>query len=187
MVIDRDLFGLARRTGGDRTPARQLDFKEALCLTVSVKSGGATAPFHFQLWSGTEGNPMGTHTKTLATSEAVGARWSAWLRRAYPGPHAVKRVARAFEIDTRTAESWIGGQAPYARHFVKAAALHGPAVLFEVLAPGLVPPSDEETRRALAEVKGELDRLGSRLSRLTIEVAAPGAARTKAGDGEASR
>jgi len=175
MAYDRDLFGILRRqkkrAGRVASPARQLDFKEALCLTVSVKSGGATAPFHFQLWSGAESNPMSIVTNTLATSEAVGARWSDWLRRAYPGPHAAKRIATAFAVDTRTAESWVAGQAPYARHFVKAAALHGPAVLFEVLAPGLVPPSEEETRRALAEVKSELDRLGDRLSRLTIEVA----------------
>jgi transposase-like protein len=113
---------------------------------------------------------MGTSTNTFdASSEAVGRRWSNALRQRYPGQHAAKRIARDFDVTPSTAESWLGGQSPYARHFVKAAALFGPAILFDVLAPGLAAPSEDDTRRALAEVKGELDRLGDRLARLSIE------------------
>ncbi len=96
--------------------------------------------------------------------EALGSRWGDWLRRTYTGGHAVKRIARDFSVSQPTAKVWLAGQAPYARHIVRALRLHGAVVLAEVLAPGSGLACLADVDRLAADLDQRIAKLGHDLA-----------------------
>lgn len=60
-------------------------------------------------------NTSGKDTDMLASM--VGDRLAAWLRQAYPDAKA-KRVAADFDVDERTAKSWLSGALPKNKHML---------------------------------------------------------------------
>lgn len=164
-VIDKDLFGHPVMMTG-AAPNRPRPMPLNLIFPVSPESDGPT--LRFQLWRNGAGKDMVDVTDGLTGKEAIGTRWAAWLKRTYSGPHKAKRIARDLNVQVRTAEGYLAGQIPYAPVFVTAAQVHGPAVLFEVLAPNLVPPTQAESQRAINELKDKLDALGDQICFLTI-------------------
>lgn len=165
-----DLFGFPL-AGGAATPPRQL----RLPLTVSASlvggcPGGDAPPFRFAVWTGTEGEPMGGITEALRDeTDAIGRRWAEALRRRYRGEAAAKTVARAFDVQVRTAEGWLAGQAPYAKYLLRGWRLHGAALVAEVLAPGSDWHASASVEAALVEVETRLAGLGDELARLRVE------------------
>lgn len=100
---------------------------------------------------------MRTITNALHVDAAdVGRRWAAALRRRW-GSNA-KLVARALGANVRTAESWLGGQAPGAEVLARAGALD-PAIVLEVLAPGSKLAAAASVDAALAAVEARLAAL----------------------------
>lgn len=171
-----DLFGrlvpspdLLRRkkTGGDATPARQLDFLEGLCLTISGASGGASATpsIHVPDWIEGVCKAMNPDTNDLLSAHEVGGRWAEALRRRFPGPCAAKAAAKQLRRDLRTVEAWMGGQAPQLHAALDAALrLRDPLILFELA--GIAPPQAVVVDGELEALRSDLDRLGERIARL---------------------
>lgn len=91
----------------------------------------------------------------------LGERWAAELRRVYAGPAQAKAVARAFDIDVRTAEAWLGGRPPGVRFLTIAWMLHGAGFVMAVLAPTPAP-----TEHQVQRIKRDGAALGVRLARL---------------------
>lgn len=165
-----DLFGRPL-PGGQAAPARQLVLGLKPGPALGIQGGGL---LRLSLWSAGAGNPIGQATGALsagggAGEREIGQRWAAALRRRYPGGFAAKRIARAFDVDARTAESWLAGQAPFAKYLLRAWRLHGGAMVAEVLAP-----DDGEAKAALNEaaligIEHQLGKLGDELARLKLE------------------
>lgn len=109
-------------------------------------------------------------TSALPDDAAIGLRWATLLRRLYPAPHTAKKIAQAFDVDPRTAEAWLtGAHAPYAKFMVRAARLHGFAVLLEVLAPESRLAQAAPMETALADLEANLAKLGDQLAQLRID------------------
>lgn len=153
-----------RKPGGVATPARQLDFPEWLCLTMPGGSGDAP-PIQVESWIERVCKAMSPDTNEMLTASAVGERWAHALTRRFPGPHAAKRIARALGRDVRTAEAWLGGQAPYLHAALDAAyRLRDPVLLFELA--GIAPPEALILDREIESLRADLDGLGERIARL---------------------
>lgn len=99
-------------------------------------------------------------------AEAVGLRWAQALRSRYPGAHQAKRIAADFRAEIRTAQSWLGGQAPQVKHLCRAALVHGPSIVTEVLLPGTSLDTEARVDRGLEELEQRLDALRAQLSAL---------------------
>lgn len=102
---------------------------------------------------------MASHTQRFP---GPGDRWAAELRRLYPGASQAKQVAKAFEVEVRTAEGWLAGRPPGGlRPLMTAWRLHGAGLVAAVLAPA-PPPVQHEVRR----IRREGARLQERLGRI---------------------
>lgn len=161
----RDLFGNLLPAGGG-APARQL----ALGLTVSLKPQGGGSPLRLSLWRSTGSKDMGQVTGAFHEPE-IGPRWAAALRRRYPGAHQAKRIATDFDCEIRTAEAWLGGQAPYAKFLMRAWRLHGGAFVGEVLAPDDAAQRAALDEAALIGLEARIAALGADLALLKREKA----------------
>lgn len=162
---DRDLFGFSLPDGA-ATPARQLGLPLRPAFSVALE--GSSTPFRFQLWSGEESNHMARNTEAFRQeTAAIGARWAAALTRRY-GRNA-KKIAGAFGCEVRTAESWLAGQAPFARVLISAWRLHGAAMVAEVLAPGSDWQRAATVDDTLSQVEAKLAELGDELAQLRGE------------------
>lgn len=162
-MADRDLFGKLL-PAGVAPPARQL----ALGLTVSLKPAADGSPLRLALWRSQGDKDMGQVTGAFRDPD-IGGRWSAALKRRYPGPHAAKRIAQDFDCEPRTAEAWLSGQAPYAKYLIRAWRKHGHAIIGEVLAPDDTAMQSALDDAALIGLEQRLAQLGDELSRLKLE------------------
>ncbi|WP_428247244.1 hypothetical protein [Ferrovibrio sp.] len=111
---------------------------------------------------------MGQVTGAFPEPE-IGPRWAAALRRRYPGAHQAKRIARDFDCETRTAEAWLGGQAPYAKYLMRGWRLHGAALVGEVLAPDDAAQRAALNEAALIGLEARIATLGADLALLRRE------------------
>jgi|GEM_PF-2891697 len=148
------LFGPRLAPGGPE--AVQLDMFSALPLTL-------------ERWGIGGGDGISRIDKSLMAlpagiEEALGTRWGDWLCRTYSGGHAVKRIARNFAVSQPTAKAWLNGQAPYAKHLVRALRLHGAVVLAEVLAPDTALARLADVDRLAADLDHRIAKLGEDLA-----------------------
>lgn len=65
----------------------------------------------------------------------IGQRWAVALKKRFPERNTVKLVARSFDIEIRTARSWLDGQAPLCKHLFVAGQKFGTGILFELFSP----------------------------------------------------
>ncbi|WP_448207273.1 hypothetical protein [Azospirillum sp. sgz302134] len=98
--------------------------------------------------------------------DGVGERWAAALDVRYPGAHKDKRVAQAFGVDVRTAQSWRAGTAPSCKHLCRAALIHGPAIVLEVLLPGTELERHARIDDGLRDLESRLDGLRRQIADL---------------------
>jgi len=160
-MTERDLFGFLVPAGGVAAPTRQLP----LPLTVVADQRPGQPSIRFQIWSGRGEKAMGQNTVTLQDESAIGARWAAALRRRHV---SAKEIARAFDVEVRTAEGWLQGHAPYAKYLLRAWRLHGAAVVAEVLAPGSDWQQSAAIDAALGDLENKLQHLKDELAQLRI-------------------
>lgn len=94
-------------------------------------------PFRLQPWQ-REARKAMTHIRNelQVAPDGVGERWASALSARYPGQHKAKRIAQAFACEPRTAQGWLAGQHPQVKHLCRAAMLHGPSIVMEVMLPG---------------------------------------------------
>ena len=104
-MMDVDIFGNAVTAGCNR--GHQL----LLPMGWTATPTAPTRLHRLEFLPAMEGKTMGLCTNDMGDVRAVGERWSAALRRVYP-VHTAKQAARAFDVDPRTAEAWLAGQAP---------------------------------------------------------------------------
>lgn len=81
----------------------------------------------------------------------IGNRWAAALKKRFPEKNTTKHVARAFNVELRTARSWLEGQAPYCKHIFKAGQKFGLAMIEEILFPDTKMMSIDEMLISLEE------------------------------------
>lgn len=65
----------------------------------------------------------------------IGQRWASALKKRFPERNTVKLVAKSFDIEVRTARSWLEGQAPRCQHLFVAGQKFGMGILFELFSP----------------------------------------------------
>lgn len=65
----------------------------------------------------------------------IGSRWATALKKRFPEKNTTKHVARAFDIELRTARSWLEGQAPYCKYLFLAGQKFGMGIIEEILFP----------------------------------------------------
>jgi hypothetical protein len=110
-----------------------------------------------------------------AVALAVGQRTAAWLRQQYPNAHA-KRIARDFNVDERTAKSWLAGKPPSTDYWHSCVARWGKGFVAFVYAPYF-----DWAEQARLEV--EIETIQSRLDELREKVRPQnGPSSTNAGD-----
>ncbi|MEC4591638.1 hypothetical protein VPG91_11620 [Nitrospirillum amazonense] len=106
---------------------------------------------------------MGSLELRLWDTQA-GPAFAAFLRRAYVGPHAAKRIAADFRTSTATAKGWLAGRRPDGRHFDVMAARWGSAFLTALY--GGDAPSIDTCQRMLDEALGGLAALNTKIGEL---------------------
>lgn len=156
--LSRDLFGVFRETGGDRTPARR-----QLTFDLPNAGGAVTAPVQAPIWIEGVCKAMSEDTNGLLSAALVGQRWGRYLRRRFSGPGGRKDAARLLDRDMRTINAWFDGQAPYLHAALDVAQrLRDPLLLF-VLA-GLEPPGETAIAADLERMRADLDQLNRRIA-----------------------
>lgn len=139
-------------------------------LQVELELCGGAASLRFQVYAEDGAKHMGHHHNSLhdalpaGAEETLGRRWGDWLAEVYGRANMAKLIARDFDVSVRTAEVWLAGQAPYARHIVRALRLHGLGVVGAVLAPGTAV-------ERLARVDQLADDLETKMQALGAEIA----------------
>jgi Mg2+ and Co2+ transporter CorA len=99
--------------------------------------------------------------------ENVAARWAAFLHTQYGTRHAAKRISRDFDIENRTAKSWLTGEVtPQLDSFMAAARLFGIAAVLGVLFPDTEEFQQQKLKDDLSLLRSQLDRLSHKLGAL---------------------
>lgn len=94
----------------------------------------------------------------------VAGRWAALLREHYGMRHATKRIMRDFNVETRTAKSWLSGEVtPQLSSFVTAARLFGITAVLGVLFPDTDEFEKSKLRDDLAALRSQLALLSDKL------------------------
>lgn len=134
--------------------------EEQLSLPLVFRSRITPAPsFYLEVWNDTEIITMAQETETML----VGMRWANALRRQYREKRNYRKdIARDFDVDVRTVDSWLRGGSPQAKSLCKAWRLFGPLFVADVLAP------DAESRildadAALREIETKINLIGEKL------------------------
>ncbi|MDP2207041.1 MAG: hypothetical protein Q8K65_12135 [Alphaproteobacteria bacterium] len=106
----------------------------------------------------------GTPQEHLGVRDAVAARWGAFLRGQYGTRHATKRIMRDFNVETRTAKSWLTGDVtPQLSSFMVAARLFGITAVLGVLFPETEEFEKSTLRDDLFALRSQLDALSEKL------------------------
>lgn len=127
----------------------------------------APPSFRFRTWQREARKAMvEIRTGLHAAPDGVGERWAVALDVRYPGLGKDKRIARDFAVDVRTAQSWRAGQAPTCKHLCKAALIHGPSIVVEVLLPGTELERHARIDDGLRELESRLDALRRQINDL---------------------
>lgn len=64
-----------------------------------------------------------------------GQRWAEALKKEFGNQNTAKQVARVFDVEVRTARSWLYGSAPYVKHLWIAGQKLGSGFLADLLTP----------------------------------------------------
>lgn len=118
-----------------------------------------TAPFLRFCWM-----ERGKEMSNKDNKSRVGERWAAALKKRYGDAHTAKKIAKDFDIEPRTAKSWLGGQAPYAGQIEKAGEKFGLKFLIEVLNPGIPVYDGKDFEKAFEEVKEKIEWIQDQVS-----------------------
>lgn len=145
-----DLFGY-------ELPAQQL------CLPLTFRPQSKKAPvLYLEIWNSTKGKDMGKNTETIQSAE-IGRRWACALRKRFAANRA-KLIAKAFNVEVKTAESWLaGGGGPQAKHLCTAWRLFGAQIVAEVIAPGSSWESGAQADAILNDIEAKLADLGEKI------------------------
>ncbi len=65
----------------------------------------------------------------------IGQRWAECLKKRFSSKNTAKEIAKFFDIEVRTARSWLAGSAPYIKHLWIAGQKLGYGFLADVLTP----------------------------------------------------
>ena len=65
----------------------------------------------------------------------LGCRWAELLKKYFGKQHTAKAVARAFNVELRTAKNWLYGSAPYVKYIYVAGQKLGSGFIAELLTP----------------------------------------------------
>lgn len=65
----------------------------------------------------------------------LGQRWAEALKKEFGNQNTAKQVARVFDVEVRTARSWLYGSAPFAKHLWLAGQKLGSGFLADLLTP----------------------------------------------------
>ncbi len=144
-----DLFGFPQSAQQLRLP-----------LTFRPQSKKAPA-LYLEIWNSTKGNDMGKNTGTIQSAE-VGRRWAQALRKRFPANRA-KLIAAAFGVEIKTAETWLAGRSPYAKHLCTAWRLFGAGIVAEVVAPGSNWENGAEADAILSDIEAKLADLDAKI------------------------
>lgn len=141
---------------GYELPAQQL------CLPLTFRPQSKKAPvLYLEIWNSTKGKDMGKNTGTIRSAE-IGRRWACALRKRFPANRA-KLIAQAFGVEVKTAESWLAGGSPYAKHLCTAWRLFGAQIVAEVIAPGSSWESGAQADAILNDIEAKLADLGEKI------------------------
>lgn len=91
----------------------------------------------------------------------LGQRWATALREEFPERNTAKHIAIFFQIEPRTAQSWLGGQAPQAKYLYIAAQKLGPDFISEIL---------ETPKNKMVNINKVLEELESKLCQLGNDI-----------------
>ena len=93
----------------------------------------------------------------------VGQRWASALKKQFGAQNTAKEIARVFDIEIRTARSWLAGTAPYMKHLWIAGQKLGPAFLADLLTPN-------SKWKKYADIDKALDLMEENICRLREEI-----------------
>lgn len=141
---------------GYELPAQQL------CLPLTFRPQSKKAPvLYLEIWNSAKGKDMGKNTETIQSAE-IGRRWACALRKRFAANRA-KLIAKAFNVEVKTAESWLAGGSPYAKHLCTAWRLFGAQIVAEVIAPGSSWESGAQADAILNDIEAKLAYLGEKI------------------------
>lgn len=98
-----------------------------------------------------------------AETALVGMRWANALKKQFGQKRNYrKEIARVFDVDVRTVDSWLRGGSPQAKSLCKAWHLFGALFVADVLAPG-EDAGILDADAALREIEQKINLIGEKL------------------------
>ena len=133
---------------------------EQLSLPLTFRARLSCAPdLCLEVWNSLGGIKMGQVTETIQ----VGQRWATALKKRFPERCRAKYIAKAFSVEVKTAETWLAGGAPQAKHFCTAWRLFGAPVIAEVIAPDSDFSHWAQADAAVAEIEQKIALINEKL------------------------
>lgn len=93
----------------------------------------------------------------------IGSRWAEALRKRFDSRHTAKQIAKSFNVEVRTAQSWLGGQAPYIKHLWLAGKIFGSVIIAEVL-------MSENTWLGYAKLESHIEELSLKICQIREDI-----------------
>lgn len=148
----RDLFGFEIEP--PKPEAKQFS------LPLVFRSRKASAPvFYLEVWNDDRGITMTQNTETML----IGMRWANALKRQFGEKRNYrKEIARTFNVDVRTVDSWLRGGSPQAKSLCTAWKLFGALFVADVLAPE-ADAKILDADAALREIETKINLIGEKL------------------------
>lgn len=91
----------------------------------------------------------------------LGERWAGALKKHFPERNTTKHIAQFFEIEPRTARSWLDGQAPQLKYLFIAAQKLGADFIAEIL---------DTPKNKMVNINKALEELESKICQLGAEI-----------------
>ena len=93
----------------------------------------------------------------------LGQRWADALKKKFGKRNAAKEIARFFDIEVRTARSWLAGSTPYIKYLWLAGQKLGSGFIAEILTP-------DNKCKTYADIDEALDIMGKQICQLREEI-----------------
>lgn len=100
----------------------------------------------------------------------LGQRWAAALKKEFNTKNTAKEIARFFDVEVRTARSWLAGSAPYAKHLWVAGQKLGSGFLADLLTPNSKWKKYSDIDEALDLMEKQICRLREEVRNLTKDL-----------------
>lgn len=96
----------------------------------------------------------------------LGQRWASALRKYFSKRNTAKEIARFFDVEVRTANNWLQGNAPYMKYLWVAGQKLGSSFLAEILVPN-ENLRTENIEKALDLMEKQICQIRQEISSLT--------------------